>query len=372
MIVLIALALASMCLILLTNLALFPRIKPLLAVQSTPFVSILIPARNEAQNIQPTLNHLLQQSYPNFEIIVLNDNSDDTTRDIAQQFAQAYTRLTVIDGCPLPSDWMGKNWACQQMAEVAKGDYLLFTDADVIWKQDSLQNVMQAAQATDSDLYTVWPTQITETWSERLCVPLMAMVILGYLPVIGTHFTPLSVFAAANGQCMLWRKAAYRRLGGHQAVHNNILEDVTMARMTKKAGLRLRMADGNGYIQCRMYTTWPEVRDGYAKNILAGYGGSIPLLIGAGVFHLAVFIVPWLWLLQGIFAPWPMILIATGLLVRMTSAAFTRQRLLDGLFLPVSVVLMMRIALQAIWWHYHQGGPRWKGRVIRQEHPSHG
>lgn len=336
-----------------------------------PRVSVMIPARNEADAIGETIRRLLAQVYPAFEVIVLDDDSTDGTGTIVQQLQETHDNLKLIHGAPLPEGWMGKNWACHQMQQAAQGEILVFTDADVRWEPDALRALIENMQTTRSDLYTVWPTQHTETWAERLTVPLMAFVIIGYLPILGTHYLPLSAFGAANGQCMAWRRKAYGTIGGHTAVSDNVLEDVTMARMVKGAGYRLRMADGNRLIQCRMYDGWKDVRDGFAKNILAGYGNSVLALVLGAVFHWGVFLFPWVWLaVDGFMTPypeWPLALIAAGLGVRALTAAHTHQRIGDALLMPVSVLLMTRIAAQAIYWHYRYGGPQWKGRVIHRK-----
>jgi chlorobactene glucosyltransferase len=338
-----------------------------------PFVSVMIPARNESAVIGQTIRHLMRQSYPHYEVILLDDNSTDGTAEAAAQHGDD-ERLRIMRGAALPEGWMGKNWACHQMSQTAKGDILVFTDADVQWAPEALSSLVSAMQSTRADLYTVWPTQHTVTWAERLCVPLMAVVVIGYLPVIGTHYVPLSVFGAANGQCMAWRRHAYQLTCGHEAVFDNVLEDVTLARMVKGAGLRLRMADGNHLISCRMYNDWRSVRDGYAKNILAGYGNSVLALVLATIFHWLIFLFPWVWLGFGWtvdalsigWPAWPLALIVIGLTIRALTAAFTHQRVLDALLLPVSVLLMTRIAFQAIWWELRYGGPTWKGRVVRR------
>jgi chlorobactene glucosyltransferase len=331
----------------------------------TPFVSVMIPARNEAAVIGKTIKHLMAQDYPHYEIILLDDQSTDDTGAVAQ--AAGDTRLRIIRGEALPPGWMGKNWACQQMQKTAQGDILLFTDADVIWQPTALRALVEHMTHTQADLFTIWPTQETQTWAERLTVPLMAMVIIGYLPVIGTHYVRMAAFGAANGQCMAWRHKAYDAVGGHAAVSDNVLEDVTLARMVKSAGLRLRMADGNRLVGCRMYTDWPSVRDGYAKNILAGYGNSIPVLLAATFFHWAVFLLPWVWLATAPMTLWPLLLIVAGLSVRALTAAYTHQRVGDALLLPISVIIMTRIAFQSIYWQIRYGGPVWKGRVIQRK-----
>jgi len=362
------------------NALVFPRIRPALPSEQAS-VSILIPARNEADVIGKTVSTLLSQTHRNFELIILDDNSEDGTGDVACAAGAGDPRLRVIHGKTLPPNWAGKSWACHQLSQEASHALLLFTDADVHWHPDALSGLLAMRNHTNADLLTVWPTQKTQTWAERLVVPLMGFAILGYLPVVMTHHSPFTIFAAANGQCMLWHRNAYERVGGHGRVANSVLDDVTLARAAKRAGLRLRMADGNTHVSCRMYTGWPQVRDGFAKNILAGYGSAAALLV-ATVFHLLVFIVPWIWLLIPGWQIWGLAAIALGILIRALTAAVTQQRILDSLLLPISVLLMTRIAIQAMIWHY-TGGPRWKGRVIdpsgkpptqhtKQRHPANG
>jgi chlorobactene glucosyltransferase len=348
------------------NLFVFPHLRHRAMLDDPPLVSIMIPARDEAAVIGATIERLLAQDYPAFEIIVLDDNSTDDTGAIVRGFQAE--NITVIDGAALPAGWMGKNWACHQMQEHAKGEILLFTDADVRWSPTAVRAVVENMQATTADLFTVWPTQITQTWPERLIVPLMLMVIVGYLPIVGTHYLPFSIFGAANGQCMAWRRSAYYRVGGHRAVSDNVLEDVTLARMTKAAGLRLRMAEGNQMVSCRMYDGWPAVRDGFAKNILAGYGNSVPLLVLATVFHWAIFLGPLAFLLvEAVPSGLALGLVVLGFSIRAVTAAYSHQRVADAVLMPLSVILMTRIAFHSIYWHYRYGGPQWKGRIIQRK-----
>jgi chlorobactene glucosyltransferase len=312
---------------------------------------------------------LLKQTRPPDEIIVLDDNSEDGTAEAALAAADGDSRLRVLAGAPLPEGWLGKNWACHQLAQAAQGDLLIFTDADVVWIPGALAALMERAQDSRADLLTVWPTQLTDTWSERLIVPLMALAVLGYLPLPLAHHTSFAAAAAANGQCMAFRRRAYDLIGGHKSVRGQIVEDVALARRIKRAGLRLRMADGAGMIACRMYRDWPSVRDGFGKNILAGHGDSLVFLGISTTFHWLAFVFPWLWLLvnpAGLDGwPWlPFALIALGVGARIITAAATRQRLLDALLMPVSVVLMTMIVGRAVWWRLRYGGPRWKGRTI--------
>jgi chlorobactene glucosyltransferase len=288
------------------NVLFFPRLKATQAAQQ-PRLSILIPARNETAVIGQTIHALLSQTYANFELILLDDQSDDGTGTTATQAAGGDGRFRLISGTPLPPGWLGKNWACHQLSQAATGDYLLFADADVRWAPGAVAALLALAQGEQADLLTVWPTQHTETWAERLVVPLMSFAILCYLPILPVHYTNLPAFAAANGQCLLFRRGAYEQVGGHTAVHHNVIEDVALAKTIKSHGLRLRMADGNRLVSCRMYQNWPEVRAGFAKNILAGHGGSAPFLLLSTIFHWLVFLFPWVWFAATLNV-WPLIL----------------------------------------------------------------
>ena len=261
-----------------------------------PFVSLLIPARNEAATIGRTLTQLTKQTYPSFEIIVLDDNSSDGTAAIARESAAHFGRFQLIQGGPLPTGWLGKNHACHQLARAATGDIVVFTDADVAWQPQALAALVAQMSVTNADMLTVWPTQTTETAGERLTVPLIALAILAYLPIAGVHYLPLPIFAAANGQCIAFRRPAYNAIGGHTTVRDRIVEDVALAQATKSADLRLRMCDGNRLIGCRMYRNWSEARDGFSKNILAGHGNSQAALLLSTVFHWVVFVAPVVWL----------------------------------------------------------------------------
>ena len=330
-------------------------------------ISVCIPMRNEVDGIARTVRAWRAQTHSNFELLLLDDQSTDGTHAAALAAAAGDVRVRVLTGLPLPAGWLGKNWACQQLADAAQGSILVFTDADVTWEPPALAALANSMQALNADLLTVWPTQQTDTWAERLLVPLMALAVLAYLPLLAVHYLPWPVFAAANGQCLAFRRSAYLRSGGHTAVRANIVEDMAFAYAIKHNRLQLRMADGNSLVRTRMYTSWSTVRDGFAKNIRAGHGGTVALLLST-LLHCAVFVLPPVWLLLGWLAPLPgypllaVLLSALGIGVRALTAAFSRQRVWDALLMPLSALLMTVVALRALQWHW-RGGANWKGRT---------
>jgi hypothetical protein len=228
-------ALIAIALISIVNTLTFPRLRQAKPAR-TPFVSLLIPARDEADVIGGSVSRLLSQIYPRFEVVVLDDGSTDGTREQACQAAASDSRFRVIGGEPLPDGWLGKNWACHQLAGQAKGEILIFTDADVRWGPQALSAVIHLMDKTRADTFTVLPTQETRTWGERLVVPMMMFVIMGYLPELCVRYIPWPVFAAANGQCLAFRRDAYQHIGGHAAVRANVVEDVGLAWETKRKG----------------------------------------------------------------------------------------------------------------------------------------
>ena len=364
----VSVALAGMAIIVLANWLAFPSLQGAARADGSCAVSVLIPARNEAGVIAPTVQGLLRQTYPGYELLLLDDQSEDGTAAAARKRGGGDSRLRILQGRPVPPGWLGKNWACHQLAAQAKGEILVFTDADVQWRTGALASVICEMERSGADMLAVWPTQRTVTWSERCCVPLMALAVHAYLPVLGVHYAPFPLLAAANGQCIAFRRRVYDLVGGHAAARGNVLEDVSLARLAKRAGMRLRMAEADGLISCRMYRDWRSVREGYAKNILAGFG-TVPGLIAGTVFHWLVFLSPWILLglgLAGARVPghpvWTLLLISAGVAVRGVTAWRSGQRVGDALLLPVSVLLMTCVAGQALWWQLRHGGPMWKGR----------
>jgi glycosyltransferase involved in cell wall biosynthesis len=227
-----------------------------------PEVSIIIPARNEAASLGACLKSLTAQTGVAFEIIVVDDDSADRTREIAQSFAG----VRVIVPEPLPEDWTGKNHALVAGAKEARAKWLLFTDADTVHLPGSLARVLDEAKEQRADLLSYSPEQVVVTVAERAVMPVIFAELAAQYPLHKVR-EQSSGIAAANGQYILVRRAAYDAVGGHAAVATAILEDVALARLFRNAGQRVHFRYGGDAVRTRMYRNWALLREGWTKNL---------------------------------------------------------------------------------------------------------
>ncbi len=214
----------------------------------------------------------MAQDYPDFEVIILDDESTDGTGEILARLAAEDDRLRVIHGQPLPAGWLGKNWACQQLSQAADGEYLLFTDADTHHDPLMLRDSIAAALATHADLLSGMPHQEVKTWSEQLLVPILAWSFMAFIPIALAERVRAAFLSVSIGQFLLFRRSAYDLSGGHTAVRDKVVEDFELARNIKKAGLQWRFVDATPRIHCRMYHNFREVFDGLSKNLFLVFG----------------------------------------------------------------------------------------------------
>ncbi len=242
-------------------------------------VSVLIPARDESEDILNLLESLKVQDYQHLEVIILDDASTDGTFDVCASFAKTDQRFRVIKGAPLPKNWLGKNYACHQLAKHAKGDYLLFLDADEEVKDGLINNSIYRMKLGRLSLLSLFTNQVTITFGERAIIPLMHYLLLNLLPLRLVKLLKNSAFAAASGQFMLFDTAHYRQNQWHQQVKEKVVEDVEIMKRVKQKGLNGEALLANGFIYCRMYKSYKEGLNGFSKNLLAGFGGSVLGLI---------------------------------------------------------------------------------------------
>jgi glycosyltransferase involved in cell wall biosynthesis len=300
-----------------------------ITANAQPTVSAIVPARNEEASIAQCVESLAQQ--PEIvEIIVVNDQSTDRTAEIVQELISKHSQLRLLESAALPPGWVGKNHAVWQGAHAAKGDWLLFTDADVIHEKHSAARALEIAgvQAADTggtaipgcapsqakpltnvskensgtvtpdcapgpsahpQLISFSPEQITETWYEKSLIPVVYCRLaqrFDFADVIDPH----NKAAAANGQFLLISREAYDAVGGHAAIASEVLEDVALAQRVKHAGYRIWFASGKGIVRVRMYRTFPAMWEGWKKNLYRLMGGD-PASIAA---EIAIALVPML------------------------------------------------------------------------------
>jgi chlorobactene glucosyltransferase len=354
-----------------------------------PMVSILVPARNESRRIAPCLQSLLAQNYPRFEVIILNDNSEDDTALIANDLgsrAKVSCKFQLLSGAPLALGWTGKAWACHQLAAAARGDYLLFTDADTIHEPDCLGACLGYAEDTNAGLLSAWPRQVTGTWSEKAVIPLVYVLLLGALPhyvLVRLQNRPeyarlasrkwLQTLGAANGQFMLFRRDVYETIGGHEAVRDHLVEDVALGRLVAGRtadGLKLVNCDGSRLVHCRMYESFPEVWEGFTKNLRAAFAESAAAFWLFGLMQAAGLFFPFVLVcLPGLNGRWewlPLLHVGWVYLIRAALAARFHTSWLGVWLHPVGHGLSLLIGLNS-WRLSAQKGVRWKGRTYRMQ-----
>lgn len=345
-------------------------------------ISVLVPARNEEARIRDCLASLAAQQPPVREVILLDDRSTDRTAEISREMGfreEAGSRLRLIHGADLPEGWVGKNWACHQLSKVADpaSKYLLFTDADTVHGTGCVSTSLAHARSIRADLLSLWPDQITGTWSEKLIIPLGYLLFMSFQPFLflrwlqadpsrvqrfGFQRRRLAGLGAANGQFLLFRRAAYESLGGHEALRDHLVEDIAFGRRVASRtgeGMRLFNADGINLLKCRMYTDFNGVWEGFSKNLRPVFEESPKSFLLFGIVIFGLFLLPFLMF------PWiPSAGIAVGLILLNRFILTLRFRTSWFAFLahPLAIVFALLVALNS-WRLCLRRGIVWKGRV---------
>jgi chlorobactene glucosyltransferase len=352
------------------------------SVEEAPLVSILVPARNEALNIEACVGSLLAQDYPRFELIVLDDHSDDGTGVIVRRLGlQESGERRVISSEPLPSGWTGKGWACHQLSLVARGEFLFFTDADTAHGPGTVAAAVAAAREYRADLLSAWPRLVTVTLGEKLIIPMILLLgmclyphwlvlLLQKYPYFARYLPPVvrKGLGAANGQFMFFTRAGYDRIGGHAGLHDHLVEDVALGRAVTERmgeGMRLWNCESLDFSTCRMYRSFGETWEGFTKNMRAAFEDSLAGFLFIGTTHCCGFLLPFVFLFTSpSVRPLVMTQIAIIGLIRLILTLRFRTSWLGFLLHPVGEVLSLGIGLNS-WRRMASKGVQWKGRVYQ-------
>jgi chlorobactene glucosyltransferase len=264
-----------------------------------PLISVIIPARNEARNIHRCMQALFNQSYLNYELIVVDDRSTDATPQLLAELTKVYSRLQVIHGSELPPGWAGKPHALVQGAVAAHGDWLCFMDADTFAKPDLLWSSYYKAIQSRADMFSILTEQELGSFWERAILPLVFLGLSFGFPARRVN-DPAKPDAISNGQFILIKRPVYNQIGGHTSVKDRVDEDKAIAIIVKRAGFHLVLADGRKVASTRMYTSLPEMWEGWTKNIYLGLIDRLWLLLFGAILGLVVSLVLPLWLLGGL------------------------------------------------------------------------
>jgi chlorobactene glucosyltransferase len=340
-----------------------------------PLVSILIPARNEETNIRACLETLQRQDYPNFEILVLDDNSEDKTSAIVNEMASADSRIKLIAGEPLTDDWAGKPFACYQLARKAKGDWLLFLDADTTHAPHMLRSTLALAQEQKISMLSGFNHQIADSFPQKVVMPVIYFIMLGWVPLWLLHRSKKPVPSAAIGQFLLFPRDFYWRMGGHQVVKNRIVEDIWLGVEVARHGGRHIAVDLSSVVSCHMYRNTREIWDGLGKSIYAVIAASPPGILLATSIACLFYLTPFYFLIQGLIAG-PDSVVSYLLVITQIAIMLFMRWLLDSHYREPGIsmwfhffgVLFYLLDVLYSGWRWATGAPvTWKDRSYEKE-----
>jgi hypothetical protein len=354
------------------NLRVF-RAPKVLPGRGTPqAVSVLIPARDEENTIEASVSAALAGEGVEVEVLVLDDRSRDATAEIVQAMARSDRRVRLVSGQVLPPGWCGKQHACWTLAREARHHLLVFIDADVRLEPDALARMAWFLDESGADLASGFPRQETIGLLEKLVIPLMHFILLGFLPIARMRRSRDPIFAAGCGQLIITRREAYARAGGHSAIRGSLHDGVKLPRAYRRAGLRTDVFDATDLAVCRMYHTAGAVWSGLAKN--AGEGLATPrLLLPVTGILLAGQVFPVLFIAAGLAAipvPWgsEALVFSSGAMMAsyysrwMTTIRF-RQSWLGAMLHPLGVLILVMIQWYAFARNLAGRPSAWKGRL---------
>jgi glycosyltransferase involved in cell wall biosynthesis len=327
---------------------------------SSELVSVLIPARNEENNIGNILQDLINQDYFNIEVIVFDDQSEDKTQDIIKKYASTDNRIKLVCSEVLPEGWLGKNHACHSLSKHSKGEYLLFLDADVRIRNNTIGKAVSYSKKYDLNLISIFPKQIIRSPGERITVPNMNYILLSLLPLILVRKLKFPSLSAANGQFMFFKAGTYHSIEPHKLMRNNKVEDISIARYMKQKRYKISCLVGDDNINCRMYTGFNDAIIGFSKNVNAFFGNSFLLAVMFWLITTFGFLAALPFLSKGLFAAY----LAAYLLTRIFISLSSHQNIFYNLVFIIPLQISMGLFIYKAFINKFYRKYQWKGRSI--------
>jgi chlorobactene glucosyltransferase len=338
-------------------------------IKDGPFVSVIVPARNEERSIGGCLKSLLAQDYTSFEVVIVDDDSEDGTAAVVSAVAAEDARVRLVRGAPLPSDWLGKPHALAQGVAAARGEILLLSDADATHSPQSISWAVTNLEDHGADMLSGYPRQEYGTLGESIIVPTMyAMMMLLPLYLIPRTKGPGPAFAI--GQYVALRREALDAVGGYEAIKNTIVDDMSMAARMKAFGFRTIFLDAAEAVRCRLYRGYRDAFVGISRSSYSAIGAHPAAIAGVTVVVLAVFIAPALSLLGSLLlgnTPSAPLGVAVGLFAAQWALiVWDRDAPLTAVLLyPVVFANLLAILVTSMVTTGFGPGVEWKGRIIR-------
>ncbi|CAN2191851.1 COG1215 Glycosyltransferases, probably involved in cell wall biogenesis [Candidatus Nanopelagicaceae bacterium] len=323
-------------------------------------VLVLLPVRNEEENIERILTELFTQEYlTQYRILVIDDNSEDRTYELAKRFESA--RVSIIKAPPPAPGWIGKVSALQAGFNSLNGDVpdvVISIDADVHFEADAIARAVTTLNSSGLDFISPYPRQIAMTWAERLIQPLLQWSWMSTVLLRGAEKFPMASTVICNGQFLAMKGSSLKAIGGFETVAHKVLDDIELGRSFVAAGFRGSVIDGSEISSTRMYSSFAEIKSGYGKSLHTAFG-SIAGSIFAALFIAATGILPLLYSLDGNILAIAALIAIIG--TRFISAAASSTRLRDSILHPLSSALF--IYLLYFSWR-NRGKTQWKGRTL--------
>ena len=328
--------------------------------------SILIPARNEEDTLGDCLNSVMHQGQDVIEIIVCDDHSEDKTAAVFGKYQKLDPRLRMIEAKDLPSGWCGKNFACASLAAEARGDWMLFLDADARLSKNAVRQMVAEANKRHCSFLSCWPGLILESAWERTLMPMLNFVVFTLFPAALSLRKNDPSLGLAHGACILVRKDDYHAAGGHQLVFDQIFEDTCLARAWRASGRTGLCLDGQDLVRVRMYDSLGEIWRGFQKNFFPAFSRAISFWLFLA-FQACCFLMPFAilpLLAFGYVEPWPLGAAALCvLLIRLVQSWRFRYPYWSIMVHPLAETMLIAIGLSS-WWKCLRGqGVEWKGRI---------